>query len=123
MASALAGLLLITACGGSGESEESSPTAGAPTPFISTASPAPLAFQYEVQEGDSVYGLAVRFDTTAEEIVALNNMSSPDELTIGDIILIPGEPPPGLPSPSVIPQPPESGVVPVAAGRPGLPFG
>jgi len=105
VASALTGLLLITACGGSGESEESSPTATS-TPFISTPSPAALAFQYEVQEGDSVYGLAVRFDTTAEEIVALNKMSSPDELTIGDIILIPGEPPPDLPSPSVIPQPP-----------------
>jgi LysM repeat protein len=101
-----AGLLLITACGGSGESEESSPTAATATPFISTPSPAPLAFQYEVQEGDSVYGLAVRFDTTAEEIVALNKMSSPDELTIGDIILIPGEPPPDLPSPSVVLQPP-----------------
>jgi LysM repeat protein len=105
VASAAAGLLLITACGGSGESEESSPTASS-TPFISTASPGPLAFQYEVQEGDSVYGLAVRFDTTADEIVALNKMSSPDELTIGDIIMIPGEPPPDLPSPSVIPQPP-----------------
>jgi Peptidase family M23/LysM domain len=59
-----------------------------------------------VQEGDSVYGLAVRFSTTSDEIVALNKMSSPDELSIGDVILIPGEPPPDLPSPSVIPQPP-----------------
>lgn len=106
MTGVLAGLLLITACGGSGESEESSPTAATSNPFISTPSPAPLAFQYEVQEGDSVYGLAVRFDTTSEDIVALNKMSSPDELTIGDIILIPGEPPPDLPSPSVIPRPP-----------------
>jgi LysM repeat protein len=102
---ALAGFLLISACGGSGEGEESSPTQTA-TPFISTPTPAPLAFQYEVQEGDSVYGLAVRFNTTSEEIVALNKLSSPDELSIGDVILIPGEPPPDLPSPRVIPQPP-----------------
>ena len=105
IASALAGLLLISACGGSGEGEESTPTVTT-TPQISTATPAPLAFQYEVQEGDSVFGLAVRFDTTSDEIIALNKMSSPDELTIGDVILIPGEPPPDLPSPNVIPQPP-----------------
>jgi LysM repeat protein len=102
---ALAVLLLVSACGGSGETEESSPTPFA-TPIVTTPSPGPLAFQYQVQEGDSVYGLAVRFDTTSDEIVALNNMSSPDELSIGDVILIPGVPPPDLPSPSVIPQPP-----------------
>jgi murein DD-endopeptidase MepM/ murein hydrolase activator NlpD len=97
---------LLTARCGSGESEESSPTPAPATPFVSTPSPAPLAFQYEVQEGDSIYGLADRFGTSPDEIIAINKMSSPDELTIGDIILIPGEPPPDLPSPSVIPQPP-----------------
>jgi murein DD-endopeptidase MepM/ murein hydrolase activator NlpD len=97
--------VLLAGCGGSGESEESSPTPRV-TPSVSTPTPAPLAFQYEVQEGDSIYGLAERFGTAPDEIISLNDMASPDELTIGDVILIPGEPPPDLPSPNVIPQPP-----------------
>jgi murein DD-endopeptidase MepM/ murein hydrolase activator NlpD len=102
---ALAGLVLLSACGGSGETEEASPTLTG-TPQVSTATPAPLAFQYEIQEGDSIYGLAARFNTSPDEIISLNDLPSPDALTIGEVILIPGEPPPDLPSPRVIPQPP-----------------
>lgn len=101
-------LLLIAGCGGSGESEEPSPTATR-SPRVSTPVPEVAAFQYEVQEGDSVYGLAVRFDTTVEEIVALNKLESADQLSVGEIILIPGEPPPDLPSPSVVPRDPSGG--------------
>jgi murein DD-endopeptidase MepM/ murein hydrolase activator NlpD len=97
--------VLLSACGGSGESKEASPTPRA-TPRVSTPTPAPLAFQYEIQEGDSIYGLAARFNTTPDDIIALNDISSPDALSIGDVILIPGEPPADLPSPKVIPQPP-----------------
>ncbi len=97
------------ACGGgSGESEEPSPSPR-PSPPTSTATPEPLAFQYEVQEGDSLYGLALRFETTVDEILALNDLSSPDELSIGEIILIPGEAPPDLPSPVVVPRDPTGG--------------
>lgn len=102
---ALAGPILLAACGGSGESEEPSPTVR-PSPRVSTETPEPLAFQYEVQEGDSLYGLALRFNTTVEGILALNNLTSPDELSIGEIILIPGMPPPDLPSPSIVPRNP-----------------
>ena len=49
--------IVSTACGGSGESKETSPTAR-PSPHISTPTPEVLAFQYEVQEGDSLYALA-----------------------------------------------------------------
>lgn len=107
-AAVLFGLVLLAACGGSGESEEPSPT---PRPSVRVSSPTPeiAAFEYEVQEGDSLYGLALRFDTTVEEILALNRLSSPDELSIGEIILIPGAPPPDLPSPSVIPRDPTGG--------------
>jgi murein DD-endopeptidase MepM/ murein hydrolase activator NlpD len=96
---------LLVSCGGSGESEEPSPTPRQ-TPIVSTPSPDIAAFQYEVQEGDSLYGLSVRFDTTVDDILALNDLESADELSIGEVILIPGEPPPDLPSPSVIPRNP-----------------
>jgi murein DD-endopeptidase MepM/ murein hydrolase activator NlpD len=96
---------MLAACGGSGEGEEPSPTPRA-TAHISTASPEPLAFQYEVQEGDNLYALAERFGTTVDEILALNKFSTPDELSVGQVILIPGEPPPDLPSPNVVPRNP-----------------
>ena len=96
---------MFAACGGSGESEEPSPTPRT-TPLVSTPSPEIAAFQYEVQDGDSLFGLAIRFDTTVDDILALNELESADELSIGEIILIPGEPPADLPSPSVIPRNP-----------------
>ena len=104
-AGALAAIVLLTACGGSGESVEPTRTPRT-TPRVSTPSPEPAAFQYEVQEGDSLYALALRFNTTVEEVLALNELESADELSIGEVILIPGEPPPDLPSPSVIPRNP-----------------
>ena len=97
--------IFSTACGGSGESKEPSPTVR-PSPHVSTPTPEVLAFQYEVQEGDSLYALAVRFGTSTDEILALNKLSSPAELSVGQIILIPGVPPPDLPSPSVVPRNP-----------------
>jgi len=104
-AGALAAIVLLTACGSSGESEEPTQTART-TPRVSTQSPEPAAFQYEVQEGDSLYALAFRFDTTVEEILSLNELESADELSIGEVILIPGDPPSDLPSPNVIPRNP-----------------
>ena len=108
LASALAALILFAGCGGSGETEEPSPTTTR-TPVVSTPTPEIAAFEYEVQEGDSLYGLALRFATAVDEIAALNKLESLDELSIGEIILIPGEPPSDLPSPSVIPRDPSGG--------------
>jgi LysM repeat protein len=107
-AGALAAIVLLAACGGSGESEEPTQTPRA-TPRVSTPRPEPAAFQYEIQEGDSLYALALRFNTTVEEILALNQLTSADELSIGEVILIPGDPPPDLPSPNVIPRNPVGG--------------
>lgn len=107
---------MLAACGGgSGESAEPSRTAR-PSPRTSIPSPEPLAFQYEVQEGDNLFDLAARFATTVEEILALNDLASADALSIGEVILIPGEPPPDLPSPSVVPRNPVGGgfVFPIA---------
>jgi murein DD-endopeptidase MepM/ murein hydrolase activator NlpD len=98
-------IVLLAACGGSSESEEPTQTPRQ-TPRVSTPSPEPAAFQYEIQEGDSLYALALRFNTTVDEIMALNQLASADALSIGDVILIPGEPPADLPSPNVVPRNP-----------------
>lgn len=104
-AGALAAIVLLAGCGSSGESEEPTQTPRA-TPRVSTPSPLPAAFQYEIQEGDSLYDLALRFGTSVEEVLALNELESADALSIGEVILIPGEPPADLPSPNVIPRNP-----------------
>lgn len=55
-----------------------------------TATPESLAYQtYEVQPGDTLSGIAFQFGVTVEEIIALNSLSDPDALAVGDILQIP----------------------------------
>jgi LysM repeat protein len=42
-----------------------------------------------VGQGDLLYELALRFNTTVEAIVALNPQINPDSLVIGDVLRIP----------------------------------
>lgn len=44
---------------------------------------------YTVQFGDSLYGIGLSFGFTIDELVAYNNLESPDTLAVGDVILIP----------------------------------
>jgi LysM repeat protein len=65
-----------------------------------TARPVPSAtasvatIEYTVQEGDLLYNLALRYNTTVEEIAALNPRINPDSLVIGDLLRIPAALPP-----------------------------
>jgi LysM repeat protein/O-antigen/teichoic acid export membrane protein len=59
-------------------------TAAPPVP-----TPAVATFAYSVGQGDLLYDLALRFNTTAEAIVALNPQIEPDSLVIGDVLRIP----------------------------------
>lgn len=77
-----------------------------PTP---TATPTPPYTTYVVQSGDTLSGIAARFDTTAQAIMELNGLTS-TIISIGQELLIPsGEnpisPPPGptLTSPAAAP--------------------
>ncbi len=107
-----AALLLLGACGGSGGDAETSSPTPTQTPFTSSPTPQIKAFQYEVQPGDSVSYLAERFGTTADEIIALNHLQQEGAIYIGQVLLIPGDPPPDLPSPAVTTVP----LNPVGAG-------
>jgi LysM repeat protein len=44
---------------------------------------------YRVRSGDSLSGIAGEFDTTVNAIVALNNLSDPGRLSVGQTLLIP----------------------------------
>ena len=45
---------------------------------------------YVVRAGDSLYALARRFGTTAEELRRLNQIADPSRLVIGQSLVVPG---------------------------------
>lgn len=51
-------------------------------------SPTPAAL-YTIQDGDTLSGLAERFNTTVEEIVAANGLTDPNALQPGQTLIIP----------------------------------
>lgn len=61
-----------------------------------TAAPSPEpatgAFvEYTVQEGDTLNAIALRYNTTAAAILALNDVPDPALLSVGTVLRIPGE--------------------------------
>lgn len=60
---------------------------GAPTP-----TPAP--FTYEVQPGDSLTSIAIKFGVSSITLIEVNNIQDPNNLSVGDLLLIPGYTPP-----------------------------
>ncbi|MDH7489747.1 MAG: LysM peptidoglycan-binding domain-containing protein [Anaerolineae bacterium] len=64
------------------------PTA-TPVPQEPEPTPAPGTSTYTVQPGDTLYGLAVRFGTTVNELAALNNLPPDAMLLTGQVLTIP----------------------------------
>jgi len=56
-----------------------------------------------VQDGDTLFDIALQFGVTVDEIVALNNLSDPTAIKVGQLLLIPGEEPAGLNTPTPTP--------------------
>lgn len=65
------------------------------------SSPTPAAL-YTVQDGDTLSGLAERFNTTVDELTAANGITDPNSLQPGQTLIIPSllrTPVAGTPSP------------------------
>lgn len=69
-----------------------------PTELPPTATAAPIApeatvlasySEYTIQKGDILYTLALKFDVTVDEIVAINDIPNPQSLSVGQVIRIP----------------------------------
>ncbi len=57
--------------------------------FILNLSPLFAETSYIVVKGDTVYGIAKKFDVGVEEIIALNDIKDPGKLWVGKSLLIP----------------------------------
>lgn len=98
----IVGLLALTAC--SGPAVETTAGASAPRPYqTSTASPtstpllaqteillpSPTPLTYTVRQGDTLSGIAARFNVPLDDLLAANPGVSPTALTVGMTLSIP----------------------------------
>lgn len=47
---------------------------------------------YTVQKGDTLSGIAVKYDTTVNKLVELNNIKDPDYIVVGQVLIVSGTP-------------------------------
>ena len=87
----VAGLILATllaGCASTGPAPVEDRSLGGPPPRREPAPPVPsVADTYRVQRGDTLYGIARRFDTTVDAIKRLNRLRS-NTINIGDRLTV-----------------------------------
>jgi LysM repeat protein len=67
-----------------------SPTANrAAIPIYTPGAPLKYPFRYVVKQGDTLSGLAARFNVSAAKILAANNIANADYIRIGQDLIIP----------------------------------
>jgi LasA protease len=70
--------------------DEPTPVPLVPTPDPTRQMPSPDSGMYLVQPGDTLGIIANRYQTTVEAILAINNLSNPNVLEVGQELFIPG---------------------------------
>ncbi|MBI3960075.1 MAG: LysM peptidoglycan-binding domain-containing protein [Chloroflexi bacterium] len=68
-------------------------TPGVTSEGLPTPTPAP--FLYTVKEGDTLFSIALQFEISPNEIVAANTLADPNNVFVGQELLIPGYQPAG----------------------------
>lgn len=93
-------------------SRESTPAAGlvptrTPTPVPPTQTPTPIPVFYEVQPGDAPLKIAAAYNISLDDLLAVNNITDPTRLQIGQTLVIPVTvtPSPSAPTPTPSPTP------------------
>ena len=54
-----------------------------------TATPALTYIEYTVEKGDILYTIAIKYNVTIEDILAINQIPNPSSLSVGQVIRIP----------------------------------
>lgn len=85
---------------------EETPTPASPQPpeQVPTQAPAPVpgeGVEHVVRWGETVYLIASRYGVSVQEIVAANNLTNPDLIRAGDVLIIPGGTAPSTQQPGV----------------------
>ena len=86
--------------------------AAAPAPADTGAAPPapqPATGTYTVQRGDSLAIIAAKFNINFFELAQLNGISNPDVLSVGQVLRVPGPPPPPPEPPPADPAPADPG--------------
>lgn len=65
---------------------------------------APTVETHTVQPGDTLFGIAARYGTTLESLLAVNALANPNVLEVGQVIQLPGVPDRTTPSLKIIPD-------------------
>jgi len=95
---------IATATGDAVAELETRPAAAEPPP-----SPTPVI--HIVQAGDTISGLALRYDVPAEDIIVANQIENPNFLQLGTELMIPvGGLPEATPTPTAVPTPTETSI-------------
>lgn len=108
----------------SAENPPSAPTAVEEKPTNPPAAEASRqGTKYTVQAGDTLGKIATRFDLSVEELIQANELSDPNRLDIGQILIIPGGPEEtptqsAAPAEGTEPPPSSTGNPPEVAGNP-----
>jgi len=71
------------------QSPASTDQASTPTGQLPTLTPEPAKRKYIVQSGDTLVGIASRFDVTTEAILSTNSLPDPDRLQLDMELIIP----------------------------------
>ena len=108
------------AAGSSGERIRLIITPVATPTAIPPTQPAAASIKYTVNAGDTLYGIALTFGVTVDDIVRVNNIADPNSLSEGQVLTIPSRsapdtatPTPGAPATATpMPPPPPSATPP-----------
>jgi len=70
-----------------------------------TPLPSPTPFTYTVQRGDTISSIALKFGVSMDDLQAANPEISPNAMSVGQVLKIPGNPesPSGEPTPTPVP--------------------
>ena len=99
--------------------------ASAPAPADSgTSAPAPQPTgTYTVQRGDSLAIIAAKFNVNYLELARLNGIADPNILHVGQVLQVPGAPPPAAPAPAETGPAPTGPAPPSTANTGGFELG